>query len=117
MLALVTSWEWGNPKLGAKHFEIVSSFLIQHPSQYEDKAIQSLRVMLRRHLDEGLPVDRIRKIHGDLFAGRTRVRADEGNTVIQPREWPITVSYVYVGGPDEALERVNRWVTCVRSGL
>lgn len=117
MLSVVTSWEWGNPQLGAKHFAIVSCFLIQHPGQYKDEAIRSLRLALRRHLDEGLSVERIRKIHGELFAGSTRVRADHGDRVRKPRAWPVTIGDVYVGGPDEAVERVTHWAACVRECL
>lgn len=117
MLTVVTSWEWDNPELGAKHFAIVSSFLIQHPAQYKEEAIRSLQLMLQRHLDEGLSADRIRKIHGELFAGSTRVRADTGNSVGKARTWPVTVAYVYVGGPEEAVERVTRWTSSVRESM
>jgi len=117
MLGVVTSWEWDNPELGARHFDIVASYLIQHPHQYKDEAIQGLKLMLGKYLDGELSVDRIRKIHGDLFAGSSRVLADEGDRIVKPREWPVTIAHVYAGGPGEAVARVTHWAARVRGSL
>jgi hypothetical protein len=43
-LCAILSWEWQDPELLAVHFLTIASYNLQHPVQFEEKAIDGLLV-------------------------------------------------------------------------
>lgn len=117
MLAELAAWEWDDPELGALHFLTVATFNLQHPARFSEAAIARLKWAFVQHLDNGLPVSRIRDIHARVFDGaETALKPDE-RPPVQTRQWEITISDVHGGGPDGAADRVMTWARSVRVHL
>lgn len=114
MLGAVTSWEWQDDELAALHFLTVATFNLQHSSRFSDAALASLRQVYIEHIDNGLTVSAIRRIHRDLFAGSARVRSLGAERAVISRNWPKTIADVHDSGPGGAAQRVLAWARSVR---
>jgi hypothetical protein len=117
-LNVVLSWEWSDPELSAEHFCTVAIFNLQHPSRFQQDAIDGLVAAVVAHIDEGRPVSAIRRQVGRATAGTTRVLKPEAERLIVPRQWALTVDYVYDGNnPLDAAGRVREWARSTRREL
>lgn len=117
-LDAVLSWEWTDPTLSAEHFSTVAIFNLQHPSRFQEDAIDGLAAAVVAHLDHGLPVSAIRQQVGRAAAGATRVVKPEAERVVVPRRWALTVEHVYArNNPLDAASRVREWARSTRQEL
>jgi hypothetical protein len=117
-LGLLLAWEYEDPELRAEHFLTVAAYNLQHPAQFTDEALASLRAAFSEHLDNGLSPQEIRRRVGMTAAGKTRVLRDEGERRPVLRSWTMTISDVYIPGkPGGAAARVRAWAAGIRREL
>jgi hypothetical protein len=114
----VVAWEAQDPELLAEHFLTVACYNIQHPAQFTDEVITGLQAALKERLDEGVPVEVIRRRNSKLYEGKKRVLKREAERRPVLRRWPMTIADVYIPEqPEGAAERVRRWAAAIRSEL
>lgn len=117
-LGLLIAWEADDPELQAEHFLTVACNNLQHPAEFTDQTLAALRTALTDHLEHGVTVAEIRRRHGRMFAGNTRVRREEAERRPTLRPWSMTIADVYFPGkPTGAAARVREWASRVRSEL
>lgn len=117
-LGALIAWEWQGPTLMAQHFLTIAAYNLQHPAQFTEEAMVGLRQQPIEHLDNGLPVHKIRRRISRLAAGKTRVRRPPTEQQPERRHWSRTIADVYL--PDQpagAAERVKAWAAAIRAEL
>ena len=117
-LGLLIAWEADDPALRAEHFLIVASYNLQHPAQFTDEALASLRDGLIARLDDGVAVAELRRRASGQFEGPTRVLKRESERQPVLRQWRMTIADVYL--PDQpvgAAERVRAWAAAIRQEM
>ena len=117
-LGVIGAWEWQDPSLLAQHFLTVASYNLQHPAQFTDAAIDSLRELFITHLDQGMAVVEVRRRVAQSTAGSVRVLKPEAERRPVLRHWSMTIADVYIPGqPEGAAERVKAWAATIRAEL
>jgi hypothetical protein len=117
-LGALLAWESQDPELAAEHFLTVATYNLQHPAQFTDDAFAGLRTAFIAHLDDGLPVQEIRRRMADTYAGSRRVLKDAAERRPVLRPWHITIADVYLPErPEGAAARVRSWAAAVRQEL
>ena len=117
-LGVIGAWEWQDPALLALHFLTVASFNLQHPAQFIDAAIDSLRELFIAHLDQGMAVAEVRRRVARSTAGSVSVLKPEAERRPVLRHWSMTIADVYIPGqPEGAAERVKAWAATIRTEL
>ncbi len=117
-LGLLIAWEYDDPELQTEHFLTVASYNLQHPAQFTDDALASLRTVFITYLDNGLAIAEIRGRLGSTFAGTKRVLKDESKRQPTRRSWSMTIGDVYIPDmPSGAAVRVRAWATSIRNEL
>lgn len=114
----VLSWEWHDLALSAKHFLTVASYNLQHPSQFTVESLAALQTIFITHLDEGVPIDQLRRRMARHADGSQRVVVPVAERQPVLRTWPLTIAHVYhANQPDGAAERVQAWAEAIRTAL
>ncbi len=117
-LGAILAWEQQDHELSAEHFLTVASYNLQHPAQFTDEALAGLRAAFITRLDNGLPVEEIRRRVGRASEGKKRVLKDASERRPVLRHWDRTIADVYIPDqPHGAAERVRTWAAAIRSGL
>jgi hypothetical protein len=117
-LGAILAWEWQDPELAAQHFLTVASYNLQHPAQFTDVALAALRTAFLEHLEDGLPVAKIRRRMAHLAEGSTRVLRPEADRQPRLRHWRMTIADVYLAEqPAGAAERVKAWAASIGEQL
>ncbi len=117
-LGLLIAWEYDDPELQAEHFLTVASYNLQHPAQFTDDAIASVRTVFIAYLDTGVALADIRRRIGRAFAGTKRVLNDERTRQPTRRSWRMTMGDVYIPDmPTGAAARVRAWAASIRTEL
>jgi hypothetical protein len=117
-LGALIAREWQDPDLLALHFLTVASYNLQHPAQFTDDALASLRTAYLDHLDRGVPVAEIRRQMAPRFAGQARVLKDPAARQPLLRPWLMTIADVYLPNqPQGAANRVRAWAAVIRREL
>lgn len=107
-------WEWHDPELMKVHFLTVASYNLQHPSAFTQEALRGLQRALRQYLDQGVPVEQIRRDAAHLYNGPKKVMKPEGERTMQARMWDKTIADVYIPHePDNAAQRVHAWARSI----
>jgi hypothetical protein len=115
---MLLSWEAQDPELAAEHFLTVASYNLQHPAQFADDVLASLRGSLIDYLDRGISVQEIRRRTSSVYDGKKRVLKPEAERRPVLRRWPITIAHVYLPDrPQGAASRVRAWATSIRDEL
>lgn len=115
MLGEVIEWEYQDSDLLREHFLTVATYNLQHPSQFTDEVLETLRSSVAAYLDGSMSVDQIRAKHSQLFEGSTKVLRPVSERIMSPRSWSRTVSNVYAPGRVGAAVRVKEWAEVVRT--
>lgn len=117
-LGAIIAWEWRDPELMAQHFLTVASYNLQHPAQFTTEALAGLRLQFIDHLDNGVPIQEIRRRVSSLAEGNTKVLIPEAERHPMVRHWPMTINEVYLPDqPEGAADRVKRWAASIREEL
>lgn len=117
-LGVIGAWEWQDLALLAQHYLTVASYNLQHPAQFTDAAIDSLRELFVAHLDQGMAVVEVRRRAAQSTAGSVRVLKPEAERRPMLRHWSMTIADVYTPGqPEGAAERVKAWAATIRAEL
>lgn len=117
-LGLLIAWEHEDPELQAVHFLIVASYNFQHPAQFTDETLASLRSVFIAYLDDGMAIPEIRRRVGESVKGNRRVLRPEAERQPTLRKWPITLADVYLPDkPAGAAARVRAWAAAIRDEL
>lgn len=117
-LGAVLGWEYQDPDLRAEHFLTVASYNLQHPAQFSEEVLAGLRAALIEHLDQGVPVEVLRRQAARAYGGQKRVLKPEAERQPVPRRWRMTIADVYLPAqPQGAADRVRRWAAAIRSEL
>jgi hypothetical protein len=102
----------------AEHFLTVASYNLQHPAQFTEEALADLRTALIERLDQGVPVQVLRRRAAQRYGGQKRVLRPEAERRPVLRRWRMTIADVYLPAqPQGAAERVRRWAAAIRSEL
>jgi Family of unknown function (DUF5946) len=114
-LGMVLAWEADDPELLAEHFLTVATYNLQHPAQFTDDALASLREVFADRLDRGISIQEIRRRVGRASAGSTRVLRPASERRPVARAWSRTIADVYLPDqPQGAAARVRAWAAAVR---
>ena len=114
----VLAWEVDDRELAAVHFLTVASYNLQHPAQFTTEAINGLQTLFCQHLDEGIPIQKIRQQVSAAAEGQTKVLKPEAERRPVLRPWPMTINAVYIPDhPENAAERVRQWAAAIRAEL
>ena len=117
-LAAILGWESQDPELAAEHFLTVASYNLQHPAQFTEEALESLKISLIDYLDHGIPAQTLRQRANKAYNGKKRVLKRESERHPVLRHWNMTIANVYLpGGPQGAADRVRRWAAVIRREL
>lgn len=117
MLGAIISWEYDDPELLSEHFKTVATYNLQHPAKFHDEAIAGLRGLFMQHIDNGLPLQDIRKHVSAMANGGKQVLKREHITPV-PKRWAKTIADVYLPDhPEGAAQRVRGWANVVRTEL
>ena len=117
-LRAILAWEQQDHELSAEHFLTVASYNLQHPAQFTGEALAGLRAAFIERLDNGLPVEEIRRRVGRASEGKKRVLKDASERRPVLRCWERTIADVYIPDqPHGAVERVRTWAAAIWSGL
>ena len=117
-LCAILSWEWQDPELLAVHFLTVASYNLQHPAQFEEKAIDGLKASFTAHLQGRISVAEIRRATNAKYSGKARVLRDPALCRPVLRQWSMTVANVYLSGkPDGATHRVKQWAATIANEI
>jgi hypothetical protein len=117
-LGVIGAWEWQDPALLALHFLTVASYNLQHPAQFTDAAIDSLRELFIAHFDQGMAVAEVRRRVAQSTAGSVKVLKPEAERRPVLRHWSMTIADVYTPGqPEGAAERVKAWAASIHTEL
>ena len=115
MLGIICSWEWSDSELQKEHFLTVASYNLQHPAQFEEKALSQLRTALAEYLDHGVSPSELRRRASTAFEGSRKVLKKETDRITHLTQWPMTISAVYAeGNARGAAERVRDWGKSIR---
>ncbi len=99
---------------GAAHHLLVMSYVLQHPDEFTDQALEWERHSLKSALD-GLPPSELRKQAGKSFNGQAHVKKKTpSHPPGWPAQWPLTVSYIYAAiekeyNTTQYIELVKTW--------
>ena len=117
-LGALLAWEWDDPELYAEHFLTVAAYNLQHPAQFTDEAVERLRAIFIRHVDEQVPASVLRQAVARDFAGSKRVLKERAESKTCGQRWRMTIADVYLPDrPQGAAERVPRWAGSIRYEL
>ena len=117
-LGAIIAWEWQDPALMAQHFLTVASYNLQHPAQFTVDALAGLRQQFIDHLDNGVPVQEIRRRVSSMAEGNTNVLIPEAERHPVLRQWQMTINKVYLPDqPTGAADRVKAWAASIREEL
>src|SRR5687768_7247108 len=83
----ILAWEAHDPELVAVHFLTVASWNLQHPAQFNDDVIAGLRTSFKEHLEQGTPVQAIRRRNARKYNGSTRVMRPAAERQPRLRSW------------------------------
>jgi hypothetical protein len=112
------AWEWQDAELAAEHFLTVASYNLQHPAQFREETLAELRATYIEHLEQGVPVNEIRRRMGQRYAGAERVLKPEAERRPVLRRWAMTIADVYIPDkPQGAAQRVRAWAKAIRREL
>lgn len=120
LLGAIISWEYDDPDLLSEHFKTVSCYNLQHPAKFTEEAIEGLKKVFIEHLDNGLTVEQIRKIHAQSYGGNKRVLKDASKMCpVEPGQKPkMTIADVYSEGcKEKAAQRVRKRAESIREEL
>jgi hypothetical protein len=118
MLGAIIAWEYDDPELLAEHFLTVASYNLQHPAQFTETALAGLQAAFIERLDHGLPIAEIPRRAGKAAAGATRVLKPEAERQPVLRQWPMTITDVYLPDqPEGVAERVRAWAAAIRRAM
>ena len=117
-LGAILAREKQDPKLSAEHFLTVASYNLQHPAQFTDESLVALRAAFIERLDNGLPVEEIRRRVGRASEGKKRVLKDVSERRPVLHRWDRTIADVYIPDqPQGATGRVRTWAAAIRLAL
>ena len=117
-LGAIIAWEWQDPALMAQHFLTVAAYNLQHPAQFTAEALAGLRLQFIEHLDNGVPVQEIRRRVASLAEGNTKVLIPAADRQPILRHWPMTIAHIYLPDqPTGAADRVKQWAESIRKEL
>lgn len=117
-LGVILAWEWQDPDLAAQHFLTVASYNLQHPAQFTDETLDTLRTLYIEHLDQGITVQTVRRRMARHAEGSTRVLKPESARQPILRRWPMTIADVCLPDqPEGAAARVTAWAKTIRAEL
>ena len=115
---MLIGWEFDDPELAAEHFLTVACYNLQHPAQFTDEAIAWLRAALIDRLDNGTPVEELRRRAAIVYGGRKKVLEGEPEREPALRSWSMTIADVYLPNkPGGAADRVRAWARTIRSEM
>ena len=117
-LGAMIAWEWQDPELMAQHFLTIASYNLQHPAQFTAEALAGLREQFIDHLDNGVPIQEIRRRVSSLAEGNTKVLIPAADRHPVLHHWPMSIADVYL--PDQpagAADRVKAWAASIRTEL
>lgn len=117
-LGAIGAWEFQDPELRAEHFLTVASYNLQHPAQFTEEALTGLRAAFIDRLDQGTPIEILRRRAARVYNGPKRVLKTESERHPVLRQWRMTIADVYIPAqPQGAAERVRQWAAVIRSEL
>lgn len=112
------SWEQRNPKLYELHFWTVSSYMLQHPSNFTKEGYDLTRSLFCDAYDYHWETPYILKKNREATTNKTfkitnPVPVAERERVL--KTWGMTVSDVYAAGEKNAVDHVLKWRTSIRN--
>ncbi|MDX1417328.1 MAG: DUF5946 family protein [Candidatus Promineifilaceae bacterium] len=113
-LGAIIAWEWQDPALMAQHYLTVTCCNVQHPAQFNDHALATMKRLFLEHLAGEVSLAEIRRRNSQLFEGSVKVLKPEGERQPILRRWPMTIADVYI--PDQAegaAQRVKLWAASI----
>lgn len=105
--------EYSDPSYGEVHFLTVACFMIQH-GRYSDEGLRWIEQKLRAHLEDGVPVDVIRRRaaeEADQANRAWKVARSPGAAPLPKIAWSLTIADVAAHRQDAASyrDRVREW--------
>jgi len=117
-LGALLAWEYDDPELIAEHFLTVACYNLQHPAQFTAATLAGLQAVFIERVDHGLDIAEIRRRVGKAAAGATRVLKPQADRQPVPRQWPMTITDVYLPAqPKGAAARVRAWAVVIRRAI
>jgi hypothetical protein len=105
--------EFSDPEYGKVHFITVACFMIQH-GRYSDAALAWIQPALRAYLEEGLPVNELRRYAGAVINSSERswkvLRAAQDKP-LRRVNWRVTIADVaaHTGNAADYCACVRQW--------
>lgn len=112
-------WEHNDPKLYELHFWLVSSYMIQHPSNYTEEGYKHLVNLFIDAYDNDWDTQYILKKNREIVKaiGKITNPIPSKERMRELKLWPITIEDIYLGGEQNAIVNINKWKDQIRKEL
>ena len=113
------AWEHNDPELYALHFWLVACYMIQHPSNYTKEGYNQILNLFIDAYDNKWAPSYILKINRERIKSIDKITSSEPNSMRKRvlRNWTMTIQDIYLGGEENAIDRINDWKDAVRKDL
>jgi len=112
-------WEHNDPKLYEQHFWLVSSYMIQHPSNFTQEAYKRLVNLFIDAYDNNWKtpyiLDKNREFAKSVSKISNPVASNERKREL--KHWYMTIEDIYLGGEQNAITNINKWKDHIRSEI
>ncbi len=112
-------WEHNDPKLYALHFWLVSSYMIQHPSNFTAEGYKHLVNLFIDAYDNDWDTPYILKKNREIVksVGKITNPISSKERQRELRLWLMTIEDIYIGGEKNAIQNINKWKKQIRNEL
>ncbi|WNF24769.1 DUF5946 family protein [Mesobacillus jeotgali] len=112
-------WEHNDSKLYALHFWLVSCYMIQHPSNYTEDGYMHLVDLFTEAYDHEWDISFILRKNRELVSKIGKVTNPLPNCKRERlyRKWSMTIEDLYIGGEENAINKINKWKEQIRKDL
>lgn len=112
-------WEHNDPELYALHFWLVSSYMIQHPSNYTEEGYKLMINLFTEAYDNEWHTDYILRKNRDLVSKIDKITNPLPNNKRKRifRNWSMTIEDIYLSGEENAMKKIKKWTEQVRKDL
>lgn len=119
MFQFPLAWEHNDPHLYALHFWLVSSYMIQHPSNYTEKGYQLLVYLFTEEYDHDWDTHYILKKNRTLISNVDKINNPLPNSQRTRvfKNWSMTIEDIFKSGEENAINKINIWKEQIRKDL
>ena len=112
-------WEHNDPEMYALHFWLVSSYMIQHPSNHTENAYKLMLELFTDAYDNKWPTDYILRKNRQLVSKIDKITNPLPNIKRKClfKNWSMTIEDIYLGGEENAINNIKEWKKKVRMDL